>query len=285
MAKPLGPLESQFFAYTQMRRLQIVRLGDLVGPLHLTKAQERRLLSQLTKKGLIVRIIRGAYLVPPRLPLGSAWSPDVDLAIDTLMSLADSRYEAATRPSRGKSHTVRYQICGPNAFNRYSLDEQLPVRTYVYNDRFTGDRRIGGVNLTLIKVARNRLGSTEEITTSAGLRLVYSSRVRTLVDAVYDWSRFDSLPRGFEWIRRELATRRIRAENLVEATLRFGNQGTIRRMGFLLEKEGVAESLLRRLHNALRSSTSLISWIPNAPRRGKADMRWRVVDNRPGCLR
>lgn len=267
MAKPLGALEAQFFAYAQMRRLRTVRLGDLAGPLRLSANQERRLLSQLAQKGLVVRVIRGVYLVPSRLPLGSIWSPDDALAITTLMQAA-----------RASASPTRYQICGPNAFNRYGFDEQVPARTYLYNTGFSGERQIGAIGLTLIKVDGRRLGSTQELVTPAG-SLIYSSRVRTLVDAVYDWSRFDSLPRGYEWIRRELAAGRVQVEQLIRDTLRFGNQGTIRRIGFLLEREGVSNSLLRRLERALRPSTALICWVPSGPRHGKTSTRWGILKN------
>ena len=132
------------------------------------------------------------------------------------------------------------------------------------------------------KVAEDRLGSTEEATSREGLPLVYASRVRTLVDAVYDWSRFDSLPRGYQWILRELAARRVSAAELIRDTLRFANQGTIRRIGFLLEREGVQESLLRRMQKAIAPSSSPIPWIPNAPKRGIVNARWGVVDNAEG---
>ena len=284
MAKSLGAFETQFFAYAQMRRLQTVRLGELAGPLRLSDIQERRLLSQLARKGLIVRVIRGTYLVPARLPLGGAWSPDESRAIHGLMRAAGSPARSARRGGQGRpgaAAAARYQIYGPNAFNRYGFDEQVPARTYLYNTRYSGDRRIGGVALTLIKVDDRRLGGTEEFAAPEGRKLVYSSRVRTLVDAVYDWSRFDSLPRGYAWIKRELAAGRVCVEDLVRDTLRFGNQGTIRRMGHLLEQEGVADAQLRRLHKALRATTSLILWIPNAPRRGKVSRRWGVLDNQP----
>jgi len=271
MAKPLGPLETQLLAYAQMRRMQVVRLGDLAGPLRLSGSQELKLLSKLSRKGLIARVIRGLYLLPPRLPLGGTWSPDEASAIKALMN--------ARLNGNGADKPGLYQISGPNAFNRYGFDEQVPVRVYLYNNRFSGDRRVGAVLLTLIKVADERLGSTEETATPDGLRLVYASRVRALVDAVYDWSRFDSLPRGYDWIRRELAARRIRAEDLVRETLRFGNQGTIRRMGVLLDQQGVPEPLLRRLEKALSRSSSLIPWIPTAPKRGQASSRWGVVVN------
>ena len=123
---------------------------------------------------------------------------------------------------------------------------------------------------TLIKVADTRLGSTEEIRTPDGLTLVYSSRVRTLIDAVYDWSRFDSLPRAHEWIRDDLAANRVKATDLVTVTTRYGNQGTICQIGALLERLGTTEASLRGLQRAIRFSTSLIPWVPGLPKRGTA---------------
>ncbi len=213
--------------------------------------------------GLIVRVRRGLYLVPPRLPLGGVWSPDETLALNTL--IADRQ--------------GRYQICGPNAFSRYGFDEQLPTRIYAYNNRLSGDRTIGAVRLSLIKVADKRMGSTEEVTTTEGLTAVYCSRARSLVDAVYDWSRFDTLPRAYGWIRQEMSAGRVSAPELVDLTLRYGNQGTIRRIGALLEADGVAAKLLSRLEQDLASSTSLIPWVPNRPCRGEISRRWGVVLN------
>ena len=48
---------------------------------------------------------------------------------------------------------------------------------------------------------------------------------RSLVDAVYDWSRFDSLPRAFEWIRREVEKEDAFMEELIRATIRSETKG------------------------------------------------------------
>jgi len=68
----------------------------------------------------------------------------------------------------------------------------------------------------LINVSEARLGDTEESTTREGSIVAYSSRVRTLVDAVHDWARFGSLPRGYSWIIRELAAGRVAPKALLE---------------------------------------------------------------------
>ncbi|MBI2903362.1 MAG: hypothetical protein HYY12_07235 [Candidatus Methylomirabilis oxyfera] len=263
MRRGLGQLEAMLFAYVQLRGLPTVRVGELRGPLRLSAIQERKLLNRLAKAGLIVRVWRGLYLVPPRLPLGGKWSPNEALALSTLMA----------------NQKGRYQICGPNAFNRYGFDGQMPNRVYAYNDRLSGERTVGALALTLIKVAAARLGDTDQVRTAEGLSAVYSSRVRTLVDAVYDWSRFNSLPRAFGWIRGELAAGRVGAAELVRVTLRYGDVGTIRRMGALLDRAGVATALLRKLERALKPSSSLIAWNPVRPKRGALDRRWGVVWN------
>lgn len=261
--KKLGRLEAQLFAYCQMRGLQTLRTGDLTGPLRISPKQERELYSRLSRSGLIAQVRRGLYLIPPRLPLGGKWSPDEILALNTIM----------------KDQDGRYQICGPNAFNRYGFDAQVPTRVYAYNNRLSRERTIGSVALSLIKVADSRLGSTEKVKTAEGLTAVYSSRTRTLVDAVYDWSRFNSLPRGYEWIRQELRTQQVDPGDLINNTLRYGDVGTIRRVGALLEREGIEESLLVKLEKAVSPSTSLIPWIPSKPKRGTSNRRWGVVFN------
>ena len=108
----------------------------------------------------------------------------------------------------------RYQICGPSAFSRYGFDEQIPKRVYAYNNSISGERTTGSLALRLIKVADERLGDTESFETADGQRAFYSSRVRSLVDSVYDWARFDSLPLRYQWIRGELAAKKIRAAKI-----------------------------------------------------------------------
>jgi predicted transcriptional regulator of viral defense system len=265
MKRRLGHLETQVLAYAQMRQTQTIRTGELARSLRLPPQQVQEVIARLTRRGLTVRVRRGLYLVPQRLPLGGAWSPDPILALNTLMEDRDARY----------------QICGPNAFNRYGFDEQVPARLYVYNNRLSRDRTIGSVEITFIKIADGRLGGTEELTTPEGLKAVYSSRVRTLVDAVYDWSRFSSLPRAYEWIRQELSRGRVTAADLARATVEYGNQATLQRIGFLLEREGASRSVLTTLRKSLPPSASVIPWNPVGSKRGTVDRRWRIILNEP----
>jgi hypothetical protein len=66
---------------------------------------------------------------------------------------------------------------------------------------------------------------------------------------------------------------------LVATTLRYGDLGTVRRMGALLEKQGVNAAFLRQLDRALPQSTGTIPWIPIRPKRGTLNRRWGLIMN------
>ena len=120
--KPKGPelgnLSSRFFAFVQLRKLDIVRTGEIAPILDISPSQERDLFRRLSASGWILRLKRGVYLVPPRIPAGGKYSPGSALVLEKLM----------------EEEQGRYQICGPSAFNFYGLDDQIPSVTYLYNN-------------------------------------------------------------------------------------------------------------------------------------------------------
>jgi predicted transcriptional regulator of viral defense system len=263
MLRKLGQLENAAFALAQLRNLRTVRVGELASGLRISAKQERELLSRMSRSGMIANVRKGLYLFPPRLPLGGIWTPDEAIAINALMA----------------DKNARYQITGPKAFNRYGYSEQLPSITTIYNDALSGERRVGSVSLKLIKVARDRLGGIEKVQMPSSETLVYSSRVRTLVDAVYEWSQFDSLPEAYEWIRNDLAAGRITADELARAAVQYGNMGTIRRIGAILERLDASKAARSRLARAVTPTSAKIPLVPTSPARGPLSKPWGVVIN------
>lgn len=256
----LGPFESQALAYSQAREQSTLAFGELAQAFKWSGVRERDVLSRLARKGLIVRVRKGLYLVPSRLPPGGRWSPGEFLALSALMN----------------DRKGQYQISGPSAFYRYGWTEQVPNRLYVYNDRISGERQIGSSAFTLIKVTDDRLGDTEIVRVPEGVDVVYASRPRALFDAVYDWSRFDTLPRAYGWISSECRQDGFAAD-FVETTVRYGNQVTLRRIGAALENAGVAKNLVRKIERKLTPASAYTPWLPNDPQRGKTNKRWGIV--------
>ncbi len=260
----LGNLEQRFLAYAQFKKLSLVRFGQLREALELTAEQERKLLSRLARGGTIVRLKRGVYLVPPQLPLGGVWNPGEEVILRELMRACNNG---------------RCQFCGWTVFNRYGFTEQVPARITVYNNRIYGPRVIGGREFTFIKVPDRRLGGTEKAAAPNSPESLMPTKARALVDAVLEWSRFGTLPKAFGWIRETVAADRRMAAGIAEAARRFGNQGAIRRIGYVLEKAGLSTSMREKLRSALRSKTSVIPLVPGRPARGRVCADWGIVDN------
>ncbi|MFA7000875.1 MAG: hypothetical protein WC352_01850, partial [Candidatus Omnitrophota bacterium] len=187
-----------------------------------------------------MRLQRGLYLAPMSFPAGGRWNPSESVVLPALM----------------RALKARYQISGPSAFNRYGFDEQVPNRIFVYNDRLSGSRQIGSTQYVFIRVLDKRLGEIEKVRTPDGEQLYYSSRPRALVDALYDWSRFNGIPRGLSWIRQALQKKSVSAAGLVQIAVRFGNQSTLRRLGWILERADASSAVLNVVKKALNKSNS-----------------------------
>ncbi len=259
----LGPLEQRLLSYAQLKGLSVVRFGQFREAIELTAEQERKVLFRLARGGTIVRLKREFYMVPPRLPVGGVWNPGEAVILKELMRVYNKG---------------RYQLCGWPVFNRYGFTDQVAARLSVYNDRIYGDRVIAGKAFTFIKVMERRLGGTEKAPTPTGT-VIIPEKARALVDAFVDWSRFGTLPAGLEWVRRAVREEPPLKSALVEMLSRFGNQGAIRRVGYLLSGLGLPESAQRKLRNILRSRSSLIPLVPGHPVRGKVNRDWGVIDN------
>jgi predicted transcriptional regulator of viral defense system len=259
----LGSLSSNFFAYVQLKGKDIIRTGELGPVLSISDSKERSLLHRLSNSGWVVRLKRGVYLVPPRIPAGGKYSPGVALILHKLMEEQEGKY----------------QICGPTAFNFYGFDDQISNVTYAYNNRISGKRTIGNLEFQFIKIVDTRLGAANSFRARNEGEIIYSSKARTLMDAVYDWSRFNSLPRGYDWIRKEVDQDLKLTSELVEVTFRYGNQATIRRIGYLLDTLDQPLRTLNRLQHQLSASKALIPWIPWKSARGKINRKWGVIDN------
>lgn len=252
----------QAIAWCQLKNRNRLLTGDLRAALGLSEVQERKLLSRMAQSGLITRLKRGIYLVPSKVPPGGRWQPQ--------------EYEIAAQLMQEAG--AQYQLGGPTAFNFYGLDEQVPNRVYIYNDKISGERVIGGISFICMKVDSERLGGTQQLKLSGGTTVPIATLSRTLLDAVYGWKRFNTLPRAYQWIKARKKDRELMS-NLVKAALKYGNIGTWRRLGYCLESVKVEVALTRRLQRALPASASLIPWIPSRPSRGEINRDWGLIVN------
>ena len=259
----IGSQGQRLLGWAQLKNRTTVAAGEVARALSLTPVQERKLLSRLVRGGLLTRVQRGQYLLPAKLPPGEGWNPGEYVLLASLM----------------QSLGARYQVGGPNAFQAYGLDTQVPNLTYVYNDRLSGRRKLGGLPFVFIKVGSSRLGGAVASRLPDGVIIWMASLPRTLMDAVYDWTRFNTLPRAFQWIRERGRDRALCKELAAMATA-YGNIATRKRIGYLLQSIGYAR-LARALQRTVARNPSFIPFDPSRPARGFIVRSWGLIDNLP----
>lgn len=260
-AKPLsGPLKTRFFAWAQMFEIEVARTNDLVKNLKLTPMQEAHVFTDLTQSGLIIQLMRGRYLVPNKLPAGPWVAPSYRI-IEVLM----------------RELKAEYQVTGLAAFNSYGLDRQVPNEIAVYNTKLSGRRIIGGLSFLFIKVPKSRLGGHKGLKVDK-TQVVFGTFARTIMDAVYDYSRFATLPKAYEWIYKLRDNPDFLTE-LMALSARHSNQSTCRRLGYLLEEMGHPK-IAKELKSVVnRKTKAFIPLVPNRGRAGATNRDWGVIVN------
>jgi len=66
---------------------------------------------------------------------------------------------------------------------------------------------------------------------------------------------------------------------VARAAVQFGNMGTIRRMGVILDRLGASKASVSRLERAVKTTTAKIPLVPTRPARGPVSKPWGVVIN------
>jgi predicted transcriptional regulator of viral defense system len=259
----LGPLGMRLFALLQEQELDMFNTGEVSKILGITPEKERDLLRRLSRGGWLVRLKRGSYLVPLNPHFDGPWKPHPYLILKKLMEIYNSKY----------------QITGPQAFMFHGLKTDPASEIALYNHCISRKKTIQGHHFVFIKIAEDRLGGTCSVQVEGDLEIPFSGLARTLLDAVYDWNRFHSLPRAYNWIRSCITENPELDEELSEMIIRFGNQASLRRIGYLLEQLHTHSYVIDRLRKKLSSSNALIPWVPKKPARGKIDRRWGLILN------
>ena len=261
----LGPLGTNFFAWAQARERQVVRTGDLVKELKLSSKQERNLFYNLSSSGLILKLWRGVYLVPEKIPPKGKWTPSPYLIINTYMN----------------EFGAKFQVSGPVVFNSYGFSTQLAAEFFVYNDKVSKKVNLLQHRFFFVKVTADRLGDTKEFSpyqSGAMGKPIFSSLERALFDAVYDYKKYGTLPEAYTWIENAIENRKASPKELARITSAYGNTMSKKRIGWLFDKLGVEHRNYRSLLKEVPKNKFLVPLDPRNSN-GPINKKWGVIEN------
>ena len=262
----LGPWEMQFFAWVQFEKKEEVRTGDLVKAMNLSPKQEADLLYNLSSNGIIVKLWRGLYLVPQRLPLGGSWSPSPILVINKYM----------------QNVGAKFHISGQAVFNLYGYSDQVSAWFTIYNDKISKKKYFLQHHLDFTKVVSTRLGAIKKVKVYTDhekfIWARHSSPEQTILDAVYDYKKYGTLPVAYEWIARSLKDKKIQPKKLVDVSIKYGNTISQKRIGWILDQLKVSKRIINPLQKKI-SDTSFLTPLNPKNRKGSVNKKWNVIEN------
>lgn len=235
--------------------------NEIMESLGLDSQQSFRLLSRLLKQKRIQQLRRGLYLVPGYLPPGKIWAP--------------SNYEALWAYMDWLG--AKWQITGLAAFTRYGFSTQVPQIFTVYNNKLSGTSEAGGGRFIFIKLKEDQLGNIKLFEMPGGIQIPFSSKARTIFDAIHLSNRFGALPEAYTWIKL-IAKNTNEINELITCALLYGNKQSISRIGFVLESLQIDASLLSNKLSEQPSKT-FFSLIPNS-RKGPMNKKWKIIENK-----
>lgn len=219
----------------------------------------KKLLSEMTKRGLLMRIKEGLYYVIPFEQDAESFMPDWHLLSQYLVGDAEyyiGYYSAlqihglTTQPHLKEQIVVNRQI-KPSAL----LIKGIPFQ-FIYHN---GKHFFGNKKMWIDSFNKVQCSDLEKTIIDSLFKPLYAGGISEISKAIYK------------------SKEKLDYPKLLEYTQRFGSQAVIKRLGFLLELLKVDNPIIENLQ--MLTSNSLVLLEPAHPKGGKAISRWSVQQN------
>jgi len=242
-------------------------LGPAAG---LSSAYVRQALHYLHQAGWIIRLKKGLYALGSAVP-GVMPVHEYEIAMTLVEPAAISHWSAMSY------HSLTDQI-PRTVFVLTTSEASLPRAANGAHGKGRGLRTIAGTNYRFVRVKPERFFGTTRVWIAES-RVTVTNVERTLVDGLnmpQYCGDFSEVLHAFEVRGQDIDVVRI-----IDYALRLG-AATAKRLGWVLESQGVPESKLEGL--AALPVTSYRTLDPSGPRKGPRNRHWMIQENLPGSI-
>lgn len=222
------------------------------------KNKASRVLVFLTKKGRLLRLEKGKYVLVPIKAPNQQWMPSEFVIADLWMGDAP------------------YYIGYFTMYNYWGFTEQIPRTIFVLNTAKSRKINIQNIRYEAVKIDQSKYYGVQKIKIDER-EVCVSDKERTLVDFAYH--PLGSI-RNFELALKE-NLKEIDLEKFIRYLKRFPVISVRKRAGFLLEESGCKNQLLDELRKSIGKKTTFVLLNPfDKSRQGKVNKEWQVIVNR-----
>lgn len=216
------------------------------------------LLDTLARKGRLLQLQRGKYLLVPIKAPNQQWAPNEFMVAALWMG------------------DIPYYIGYFTMYNYWGFTEQIPQTVFILNLKKNVKKTIGNLKYEASRIDEKKYFGVVKIKIE-DVDVCISDKERTLVDFVYNpMGSFANLGT----ILKDNMTE-IDLDKFIRYLIRFPIVSVRKRAGFLLEEIGCRNTLLEKLKKSTgRQDTYVVLDPSHKSRKGKINKDWKIIVNR-----
>lgn len=219
----------------------------------------RELLSDMTKRGLLMRLKEGVYYIIPYEQNAETFMPDWHLIAEHLVNDA--------------KHYIGYYSALQihNLITQPSLKEQIVVSKQIRPSEI----KIKEVPFQFIYHNEKHFFGSKKIWIDSFNKVLCSDLEKTFIDCLFK----PDYAGGIVEVARAIHTSKdkIKYDTLLEYAKKFDSQAVIKRLGFILEMLDINTKIIADLQNLKTASYVLLD--TELPKTGKRNSRWSIQQN------
>jgi predicted transcriptional regulator of viral defense system len=219
----------------------------------------RRLLSDMTNRGLLMRLKEGVYYIIPYEEDSQYFMPEWHLIVEYLVKDAE--------------HYIAYYSALQlhNLITQPSLKEQVVVSKQIRPSK----QKVKNIEFQFIYHNENHFFGFKKIWIDNFNKVICSDLEKTIIDCLFKPDYAGGIVEIAKAIY--LSKEKIEFDKLLNYTIQFNSQSVIKRLGFLLEILEINTNIIPALLNLKTSSYTRLD--TELPKSGKMISRWSIQQN------
>jgi len=219
----------------------------------------RELLTDMTRRGLLMRVKRGLYYIIPYEQNPENFMPDWHLLAEHLVN--------------GSNYYIGYYSALQihNLITQPSLKEQIVVSEQLK----PAVLKVKETDFQFIYHNEQHFFGAKKIWIDNFNKVICSDLEKTIVDCLFK----PDYAGGIVEIARAIyiSREKIRFDTLMDYAITFNSQAVIKRLGFLLEMLEIETNIIEKLQN--KRTNSVVTLDTELPKSGKIVTKWSIQQN------
>ena len=202
----MSPNQERIMSILEYRKIEIISRKELINLIkqYIEVKDILDLIEKLQKKKRLVSIKRGIYMIVPFASVDKKWALEEYRIIDYLLK-------------------EDYYLGLYNTFNLHGFTEQIPNKMFIFNTRYSADRKILHYNFKFFKIKKNKLFGIVKN------KYPYSDKERTIIDAL----EYPEYLGGLSEVIDRIKAVKFDKKKLIEYAIKYDSVKIIKLVGML----------------------------------------------------